>query len=300
MVENWFATGERIKVNIGGRGDSANPDLFSIFCKAEGTGSWLTFLHGFPTCSWDWAKLIDKLKGHHRLLMFDFLGFGDSDKPSGHHYSLFEQADYTEALWRYFGVEKTGLVAHDYGDSVALELLCRQQEGRLPTKIEKVVMLNGGIYVDHIQPLRIQKLLQKPLLGAVISRVLTERSFKKRFASIFSKSHPISDSELSQHWSAIKRHRGVRNYHRLIRYLSERRQHKARWQGTLETCNIPIRFVWGLDDPVSGRNISDQIHQRITNADLLELPDIGHYPQIEVPDLVAEEILRTFSTTKLE
>ena len=52
-------------------------------------------------------------------MLFDFLGFGDSDKPADHVYSIHEQADLTEALWRRFGVERTALVAHDYGVSVA-------------------------------------------------------------------------------------------------------------------------------------------------------------------------------------
>ncbi|MFQ5865266.1 MAG: alpha/beta fold hydrolase [bacterium] len=297
-MEDWFAAGERIMVIPAKEDDSTHSDGFHIFCQIVGTGSWLTFLHGFPTCSWDWVKLVDKLKVHYRLLMFDFLGFGDSDKPRDHQYSLFEQADFTEAIWRHLGVEKTGLVAHDYGDTVALELLCRQKEGRLRTNIERVVMLNGGIYVDYIQPLRIQKLLQKPLFGAMISRILSERMFKKRFTSIFSRLHPISDSELSQHWHAIKRHKGVRNYHKLIQYLSERQKFKARWESTLATCDIPIRFIWGLGDPVSGRNISEQIRKHLPQADLLELPDVGHYPQLEVPDWVVEQLLRTFHKTK--
>lgn len=185
-LEEWFASGERIKVTFAKDGGSSQPGYFNIFCRVEGVGSWLTFLHGFPTCSWDWEKLVDKLKGYYCLLMFDFLGFGDSDKPKGHNYSLFEQADFTEALWRHFGVEKTGLVAHDYGDTVALELISRQKECRMAsTQIEKVVMLNGGIYVDYQRPLLIQKLLLNPVVGALISRTLTYRTFKKRFASIF-------------------------------------------------------------------------------------------------------------------
>jgi pimeloyl-ACP methyl ester carboxylesterase len=237
---------------------------------------------------------VDKLKGRHRLLMFDFLGFGDSDKPIGHRYSLFEQADITEALWRHFDVENTGLVAHDYGDTVALELLRRQQEGKLVCKIEKLIMMNGGVYVDFQRPLLIQKLLQKPIVGTFLSRLIRESTFKRNFSSIFSKPHPISETELQQHWQAITHHDGLRNYHRIIRYLSERRKYKSRWEKTLESREVPMRFLWGLEDPVSGRNISQQIGKRIPDADLLELEDVGHYPQLEVPDLISEEILKTF------
>ncbi|MFQ5709226.1 MAG: alpha/beta fold hydrolase [bacterium] len=286
-VQEWFGCGERVRVSL-------NSAEYNIFCRVAGYGPWLTFLHGFPTCSWDWAKLVDRVQQRFRLLFFDFLGFGDSDKPEKHRYSIFEQADLTSRLWQHFGVEKTGVVAHDYGDTVALELLTRQKEGRMSTEIEKIVLLNGGVYVDFQRPLLIQRLLLKPLLGPLISHALNERVFKKRFASIFSRAHPISDSELGQHWLAVHRHGGVRNTHRIIQYLAERRQNRARWETTLESTEVPIRFLWGLEDPVSGRNISEQLRQRLSAADLLELEDVGHYPQLEVPQRIADEITAAF------
>lgn len=40
----------------------------------------VVFLHGYPTCSYDWRHVLDRL-GDRRLVMFDFLGFGLSEKP---------------------------------------------------------------------------------------------------------------------------------------------------------------------------------------------------------------------------
>ena len=124
----WFGAGLRVGVELGsGR--------FEVFTRVIGDkdAACLTFLHGFPTCSWDWVEVVDALGAGRRVLLFDFLGFGDSDKPRGHRYSIHEQADLTEALWRRFGVERTDLVAHDYGVSVAQELLARgSREGRGP------------------------------------------------------------------------------------------------------------------------------------------------------------------------
>lgn len=296
QIDEWFAVGERVEVLAASSQDRPSAaQTFKLSCRVEGAGPWLTLLHGFPTCSWDWVKIVNPLKARYRLLMFDFLGFGDSDKPSGHDYSLFEQADYTEALWRHFDVEKTGLVAHDYGTTVALELLSRQAEGQLTVQIEKAVLMNGGLYVDQIRPVPAQRLLQTPALGALLSQFIGERIFNHQFASVFSKAHPISASELRQHWRAITRRDGHHNYHKLIHYLTERRLHASRWESTLENSPVPIRFLWGLEDPVSGRQIADHIRRRNPSADILELPDVGHYPQLEVPDVIADEIAKAFS-----
>ena len=101
---------------------------------------------------------------------------------------------------------------------------------------------------------------------------------------------PILDSELEQYWQVVSLGGGVKITHRVIRYLSERRKYKTRWENSLENSKTSIRFIWGLEDPVSGRSISEQIKQRIPGADFLELPEVGHYPQLEVPDVVREAI----------
>lgn len=292
-LEEWFASGERVTVEVPRPAEGAAP--FRIFCRVVGSGPWLTFLHGFPTCSWDWAAMADTLAARYRLLMFDFLGYGDSDKPRGHDYSIFEQADVVQALWGHFGVERTGLVAHDFGDTVATELLARQNESRLATRIEAALLLNGGVYVDLYHPLPIQTALQRPVVGAALSRLITERSFNRSFARIFSERHPIAPGELRQHWEAVHRRDGTRNYHRLIRYIGERRRHKARWEAALEHPGVPARYVWGMLDPVSGGQMMHRLRERIPDASIRELHNIGHYPQIEVPDVVASEILRFFA-----
>ena len=77
----------------------------AIFVRRMGDGPAMTLLHGYPSSSHDWAKVAPALRRAHRLLMPDFLGFGASDKPADHDYSLHEQADLVEALWARDGVD---------------------------------------------------------------------------------------------------------------------------------------------------------------------------------------------------
>jgi pimeloyl-ACP methyl ester carboxylesterase len=282
----WVAGGARVPLALPGGATR------TLFQRVEGAGPWLTLLHGFPTCSWDWAAVAPVLAARYRLLSLDFLGYGESDKPRPHRYSIFEQADLVEALWRHHGITTTQLVAHDFGDSVATELLARQTEGRLAAAITQTVLLNGGVYVDAYHPLLIQTLLRRPVIGPLISRLLTERAFARNFRAIFSPAHPISDADLRQHWQAIQRRDGARIYHALIRYIDERYAHRARWEGALAHCPSPLHAIWGQVDPVSGADVAARLRERAPGVDLLALADVGHYPQLEVPDVVAAAILR--------
>jgi pimeloyl-ACP methyl ester carboxylesterase len=286
--EQWIAGGQRVRLSImqDGRLES-----YEIFYRTEGTGDWLTFLHGFPTHSWDWHKINEALKPHYRLLFFDFLGFGDSDKPRDHQYNLLEQANLTQALWQHLGVTTTGLIAHDYGVSVGQELLHRHNHNLMDTKLTDLTFLNGGLFSDLHRPLRVQKLLRRPVLGALISLVMTERTFAKNFAKVFSPRYMLSAAELHECWEGIVRRGGKNMYHKLIHYIADRKIYKERWEAALTEAKIPLRFIWGLVDPVSGAHVAQHLKQTLPNLNILELSEVGHYPQLEVPEVVAKRIL---------
>ncbi len=65
----------------------------------------ILFIHGFPSASWDWHYQWKHLAGQNRLLSLDLLGFGLSDKPTNHQYSLLEQADIVQQLLSKLGVK---------------------------------------------------------------------------------------------------------------------------------------------------------------------------------------------------
>ena len=71
-----------------------------IFCVDSGEldKPVIFLIHGFPTSSWDWAPIWAALNASYRLVALDMLGFGFSDKPRSHRYSIMEQADLCEAL----------------------------------------------------------------------------------------------------------------------------------------------------------------------------------------------------------
>jgi pimeloyl-ACP methyl ester carboxylesterase len=285
-LEDWFASGQRVALTLPGQ-----PQAVHLFCRVEGSGPWVTLLHGFPTCSWDWADVCDALARQYRLLLPDLLGFGDSDKPAGHPYTLIEQADLIGALWRHFAVDQSALIAHDIGGTVAQELLARQNEGRLATRLKTVVFLNAALYHGFSKPRPVQKLLANPLLGPVLARVVTERLFTRNLAAVFSTAHPLQPETAHDYWRAFKRRTTAPHIHRLLHYIPERGQHHARWEAALQVTKVPLNFVWGMHDPVSGAPVADVIRRRLPSAPLVPLDGVGHYPQLEAPERVGPALI---------
>src|SRR5512133_2659710 len=98
-----------------------------IFCREGGDPSApaLVLIHGFPTASWDYEALWEPLCQRYRVITLDMLGFGLSAKPDAP-YSILRQADLFEARLAELGITDFHVLAHDYGDTVAQELLARE------------------------------------------------------------------------------------------------------------------------------------------------------------------------------
>jgi pimeloyl-ACP methyl ester carboxylesterase len=249
----------------------------------------MTLLHGFPSSSHDWAKVAPSLSENHALLLFDFLGFGASDKPREHDYSLHEQADLVQALWAHEGIDETLLVAHDYAVSVAQELLARRAEGKLAVDVRALVLLNGGLYPELHRRQPTQTALLHPEHGPRIGELMDEQLFTGGIAPTFADTYDAAhDSE--QMWRSINRDDGQLNTHLLIHYMTDRERHEQRWVSALQQTDVPLSFVWGMLDPVSGAHMAQRIAERLPDAPRLELADVAHWPQLEAPERVARAL----------
>jgi pimeloyl-ACP methyl ester carboxylesterase len=282
-MEEWWSGGESVVLPLGGA-------EHSIFVRRMGAGPAMTLLHGFPSSSHDWAKVTPALSEHHALLLPDFLGFGASDKPGDHAYSLHEQADLVEALWAREGIVSTVVVAHDYAVSVTQELLARRAEGKLAVDLVGVHLLNGGLYPDLHRPQPVQAALLDPEQGPRISAALTEELFVPGLRPTFADGFDAA-ADSADIWKATSRAGGHLIAHRLIRYIDDRAVHRERWVAALEMTDVTVAFVWGMLDPVSGAHMAERIRERLPRAPFLALDDVGHWPQLEAPAFVAPALL---------
>jgi pimeloyl-ACP methyl ester carboxylesterase len=282
-LEDWWREGERVPVALAGVERE-------IFVRRLGSGGAMTLLHGFPSSSHDWAKVAPDLASRHALLAFDFLGFGASEKPADHDYSLHEQADLVEALWARDGIDETILVVHDYAVSVAQELLARRAEGALAVQLHAVHLLNGGLYPEFHRRQPTQDALLHPEHGPRIGELMTEELFTAGIAPTFA-DHYDAAPDSAEMWRAMHRDEGQRIGHLLIRYITDRERHEQRWVAALEQTDVPLHFVWGMLDPVSGAHMAERIAEHLPGAPLLALSDVAHWPQLEVPERVSGALL---------
>lgn len=248
----------------------------------------LLCLHGFPTSSHDYHKIWKRLAGKFAVLAFDMIGYGFSAKPLNFDYTTFNQVDVLQALLKHLKIKKIHILAHDYGNTITQELVARAEEKRLNFEIESICLLNGALFPETHRPILAQKILISPI-GFLLGRLISDARFKKSLASVFGAETKPTESELNEFLEIFKFNGGRRIAHKLIRYMPERVKYRERWTGALQRMNLPFRFINGSADPVAGTHVVERFRQVVPHqTDIIQLPNIGHFPHFEAPEKVLE------------
>ena len=254
----------------------------------------LLILHGYPSSSFDFVDVLPGLCERFQVIVHDHVGFGLSDKPADYSYSLIEQADMALGLWRALGVESGHLLAHDYGTSVATELLARRERDMLDFQFDSVTLCNGSMHVEMADMSMLQRLLPVAKVGPVLAKLASRRMFHAQIRRILGEGGSVTGRDIDLMWEAIEYRDGRKRIPQIARYQYEREKFWHRWIGALKRLDLPCHVLWGRQDAVAVAKIAETLADEVPDAQLTWLDDLGHYPMIEDPDRWARAVVSYF------
>ena len=267
----------------------------SIFVVDEGrrAAPVLLISHGYPSCSYDYWKVLPLLSRYFRVIIHDHLGFGFSDKPTDYSYSLIEQAEMALALWQEMGIKEAHLLGHDYGTSVVTEIVARWNFGFRPIQIKSINIGNGSMLIDMAQLLLSQKILIHKTLGPLLAKVATRRYFQYNMKKLWADPSRYDPQEIDAIFDMNFDPAARQVFSTITRYILERYKFYNRWldQGLYQT-DLPIHIYWADQDPVAVIAMAHRLHENIPGSTLEILENVGHYPMLEAPEPWARMILR--------
>lgn len=251
----------------------------------------LLFVHGNPTWSFHWRRLIEALRPSYRCVAPDHMGCGLSEKPS----RLLTLDDHINNLCALIGqlrLERVTLVAQDWGGAIGLGAM--QQA---PERLERIVLFNTGAFPPRYIPWRI-RVCRIPVLGrlgvqgANLFSLAALRMTLARRKSL----EPVVAAGYLAPYDTWSNRRGVYGF---VHDIPNGENHPT-WQtlATIERrlpafADRPIALIWGMRDWCFRPDCLDRFLEAWPHAEAHRLTDIGHWVVEDAPD-EAQAIVEEF------
>jgi len=270
----------------------------------EGQGSPVVMVHGNPSWSFYYRKLVTQLSKNHQCIVPDHIGCGLSDKPGddGYDYTLANRIDDLAALLDHLDVtENITLVVHDWGGMIGMGYAARY-----PERIKRLVILNTGAF--HLP--KTKKLPAALWLGRnTFVGTLLVRGFNA-FSSVASyigvKRKPM-DKAIRQAYVAP--FNSWKNRISTLRFIQDIPLKPSDRNYSLvsdisdslaQFTQLPMLICWGLKDFVFDQHFLDEWQQRFPEAQVHAFADCGHYILEDASDEVVPLINDFLVTTEKE
>jgi haloalkane dehalogenase len=265
-----------------------------------GIGPAFVLLHGFPDNLHIYDELIPYLiAAGRRAVTFDFLGYGASDKPPGFNYSFRQQEDDLEAVVETLRLHKIIPVGHDAGGCAAINFAIDH-----PDRVVSMCLLNT--FYGAAPTMRLPELIElfaTPSLRALADAILQSpeqlafvlRFQQKKFLATLPAAHKAAFESIlapiiNNNFNFGRQAGSGAAFAQMAAQVFEEVAHNTRRLPELERLDIPVKLIWGETDQDLNTGIARDFQSRFKHASLLML-SAGHWPQIDVPDQVAKEML---------
>jgi pimeloyl-ACP methyl ester carboxylesterase len=263
----------------------------------KGAGPAFVLMHGFPDNLHIWDDLVPYLiASGRRVVTFDFLGFGASDKPAGAAYSFKQQLADLEAVVEALGLGKIVPVAHDSSGFASINYALAHPEG-----VDSVIMLDSA-YAEHstfLWPEMVTLFATKSLHALAMAVAQSPEQFgwllnwqKQKFLDALPEAQKphfnellgpvISDNFLTQNSGPA--------FVQLAAQFFDAHTQNAKRLPELKALDVPVKLIWGQFDPYFPVSMAERRKSQLKHASLTLVP-AGHWLQIDEPQQVAVAML---------
>jgi pimeloyl-ACP methyl ester carboxylesterase len=262
--------------------------------EEAGQGPGIVLLHGLPDNHHLYDRVLPHL-GNRHVVTFDFLGWGDSDKPAGHAYTADDQTRQLGAVVDGLGLDRVILVAHDASGPPAIDWALAH-----PDRVERLVLLNT--YYCWMTSLRSPEaiwLFSTPGVRPVArwcSRRFGDLLFRRMYywqVGRFFRDAAVREAFVPLLYQQFARTPSAQPaFFALNEDLRPALRARVSRVPDLGRFDRPVRILFGDADPYLNRDVARDLARLFPHADLHLLPGARHFVQMDEPKRVAEEIVR--------
>ena len=242
----------------------------------EGEGPIIVMVHGNPTWSFYYRRLIKLLCRKHRVIAVDNIGCGLSDKPQNYKYTLENHIKNLSYLLEHLQINKCSLILHDWGGAIGMGYAARNLES-----IEKIALLNTAAFRSQNIPLRIA-LCRVPIIGEILVRGFNGFALAATYMAVVKPMDKLTRQYYLLPYNSWKNRIAT---HRFVKDIPLQANHPSyktlvdveEGLAKLRDLNIPILILWGGKDFCFTKVFFDEWLERFPDAEAHFFEDCGHY-----------------------
>lgn len=252
----------------------------------EGSGPTLLFLHGNPTWSFDYSKVIESLRAEFRCIAVDYPGFGLSAAAPGYRYLPTEHAEVVDRFVEALGLSSVTLVGHDWGGPIGLATVQRR-----PEAFDRLVLTNTWAWpvgdplvqtMSHVMGSPVGRLLIRQLNLFVNVMIPIGHRLTKPTSGQMDHYKKALDSPSRREASAV-----------FPREITSSRAFLADIESGLNAiAALPTLIIWGDADFAFGQNELQRWEQAFTEHETVIVKGAGHFVPSDAPEQFAAAIRR--------
>jgi pimeloyl-ACP methyl ester carboxylesterase len=254
----------------------------------------IILMHGFPDNLHLYDRLVPRLSPPRRVVAFDFLGWGSSDKPSGYPYTAASQVGELDAVITQRRLEQVILVAHDASGPPAIDWALAQ-----PERVAGLVLLNT-YYCDMptLRPPEAIWLFSTPVIRNIARRVsqmfgnwIFRRMYQWQVGGFFRDAGVRSEflPLLYQQFDSTPSARPA--FFNLNEDLLATIRSRTNMIPKLREFRRPVRIIFGDADPYLNNGVAQKFREFFPESELFLVPGARHFVQMDEPEQVARLIL---------
>lgn len=254
----------------------------------QGQGDPVLLVHGITTFSFIWQNLVPRLAEHHDVVAVDLLGCGASDKPLDVSYGIASHVERLEAFTRALGLDRFAFVGHDIGGGIAQRFAVTY-----PQRLTHVAVLNGVAY--DFWPVQPIIAMRTPIIRQMAMATLDVGALKlivKR--GVYHKDR-VTPELMAQFWRPMETREGRKAFLHFAASLDNQDLMAIREE--LRRTTLPFLIIRGMEDVYLSAEIAHALHREIPGSRLVELPEAGHFFQVDQPDRLVDELERFLAET---
>lgn len=253
--------------------------------RDRGEGEPVVFIHGTPSHSCEWRNVVPRIEeAGYRAITYDLLGYGASERPVSRDTSVAAQTDLLEEVLSQLALDSVNIVAHDIGGAIGQRFAIAR-----PGRVRRLMLIDTVSYDSWPSPTW-RRIIDEQLdeyrnLTQDAFNALLTRQLEMTVANAAAMTGDVLGAYLAPHQSAL----GMASFfeHQVRHYDSKYTEEISDELGAL---TMPVRLVWGEDDRWQPLAYARRLGGDIPAAELVTIPDAGHFVMEDAPERVVREI----------